>query len=273
MIYRLEKALDEAMRITKKESGEVVRKKMYSSHMTSRLAIPTHPILGKAGAYDTGLTPAQEAEFEELLGYDKGYLSNKSTFWNSYGIKIPAVGLVLNDDIPEDALTVAVLKGRSKTVGDIVFSKQAIKTNHKAKWILSNDETEAETVSDSLTWLAKAAIKFDAMNNEDLENYLKSTLVDVRGLSPKIIRGKVAGDVKTAPKKFLAIVTDKHQATKIFIHELVAYGILKTNKAAYVNEDGITVAYTINDLIEYINNKHNAKVVITWKKMLEEAKK
>lgn len=273
MIYRLEKALDESMRITKNEGGEVVRKKMYSTHMTARLAIPPHPTLAKTGAYDTGLTEAQEAEFETLLGHEKGYLNKKSTFWNSFGIKIPAIGLVLNDEIPEEALMVAVLKGRKKTVGDIVFSKAEIRTNHKAKWILSNDETEAEVLSDSLTWLAKAAVKFDEMSLENHENYLKSTLVDVRGMSPKIIRGKVAQDVKSSPKKFLAIATDKYQDTKIFIHELVAYGILKMNKAAYVNEDGVTVAYTIQDMIEFIGNKANAKAIIAWKKMLEEAKK
>lgn len=272
MIYRLERAADSSMRITKKESGEVVKKKFYSSHMTSRLAIPPHKTMPKT-AYDTGLTPAQEGEFEELLGYDKGTLGIKSQYWHSYGIKIPANGLVLNDELPEEALMLAVIKGRVKTVGDIALSKKDLKTNADAKWILSNEEAEAEATSEHVSWIAKAAIKFDSMTLEEMENYLKSQSIDSRGMSPKIVRGKVASDSLSSPKKFILIANDKYMNDKIFIHELVAYGILKMNKAAYLNEDDVTVAYTQGDMLEFIGNKANAKQVIAWKKQLEEAKK
>lgn len=273
MIYRLEKAFDEGMRITKTDSGEVVKKKFYSSHMTARLAVPSHKTLGKAGAFDTGLTANQEGELETLLEYNKGDLSNKSLFWTAYGIKIPAIGLVLNDEIPEEALMIAILKGRAKTVGDIVFTKSDIRKNANAKWILSNDEAEAEDMSNSITWIARASQKYDSMGIEDYENYLKSVGTDTRGMSTKIIRGRVAQDVKSSPKKFLLIAEDKYQTEKIFINDMIAYGILKMNKASYVNEDNAIVAYTQADMLEYINNKTNAKVVLAWKKQLEEAKK
>lgn len=272
MIYRLEKAHDSGMRITKKESGEVVKKKSYSTHMVNRLAIPPHKTMPKT-AFDTGLTPIQEGEFEELLGYDKGMLSNKSSFWLSYGIKIPAIGRVLNDEIPEEALIIAIIKGRVKTVGDIALSKKDLKSNADAKWILSNEEAEAESTADNVTWIAKASQKFDSMSLEDMENYLKSQSVDSRGMSSKIVRGKVAADVMSSPKKFLLISNDKYMNDKIFIHELVAYGVIKMNKSAYVNEDDVTIAYTQADMLELIGNKANAKQVIAWKKQLEEAKK
>lgn len=271
MVYRLEKAHDSGMRITKKESGEVVKKKSYSTHMVNRLAIPPHKTMPKT-AFDTGLTPVQEGEFEELLGYDKGYLNNKSPFWLSYGIKIPAIGLVLNDEIPEDALKIAIIKGRVKTVGDIALNKKDLKTNADAKWILSNEEAEAEVVADNITWIAKASQKFDSMSLEDMENYLKAQSVDSRGMSSKIVRGKVAADVMSSPKKFLMIANDKHMETKIFIHELVAYGIIQMNKANYIYDEA-TVAYSQGDMLEYVTNKANAKVILNWKKQLEESKK
>jgi hypothetical protein len=273
MIYRLEKAHAEGMRIIKKEGEGHVNQKMYSTNMVSRLAIPLNKILAKTGTYDTGLTELQEGEFEEMLGHEKGYLGKKSKFWNSYGIKIPAQGLTLNTESPEDALTIAIVKARAKTVGDVALTAKELKTNANAKWLLSSTEAEAMALTDTLTFLAKAAVKFDSMNNEDCENYLKSKNLDPRGMSPVIIRGKVAEDVHSSPKKFLALATDKHQADKIFIQELIMYGIIRMNKNSYLDMDENVIAYSQEEMLTFIGNKANAKATLGWKRQLEELKK
>lgn len=273
MIYRLEKAVSEGLKLTRNNSSDATRTKMYSTKMTARLAVPMHPTLAKTGKYNTGLTKQQEGELEVLMGHEPGTLSDKSTFWKTFGIIVPAQGLVLNDDIPEEALMIAVLKGRKETVGDIALTKADIRTNANAKWLLSNDESEAIVKATSLSQLAQAAVKYDSMNLEDMENYLKSKHIDTRGMSSNIIKGKVAEDVTSSPKRFLTIATDRYQADKIFIHELLAYGILKLNKNSYISEDGNTIAYSQQEMLDFINNKINAKAVIALRKQLEEYKK
>lgn len=273
MIYRLEKAIAEGLKLTRTNSSDAVRTKMYSSKMTARLAVPMHPTLAKTGKYNTGLTPKQEGELELMMGHEAGILNDKSTFWKTFGIIVPAQGLVLNDEIPEEALMIAVLKGRKNTVGDIALTKAEIRTNANAKWLLSNDESEAIVKASALSQLAQAAVKYDSMNLEDMENYLKSKHTDTRGMSSNIIKGKVAEDVTTSPKRFLAIANDKDQSNKIFIHELLAYGILKLNKNSYITEDNNTIAYSQQEMLDFVNNKMNAKTVIGFKKQLEEYKK
>jgi hypothetical protein len=265
MIYRLEKAQEEGMKITKK--GEPKPLKYYNSVVTSRLAIGQHPVI--RGGYDTGLTETQQKSFEEKIGLESGMLGIKSEYWLDFGIYVNADGSILDDANPEDELKIFQLKRRK----DVAQSKLETRTRAGIKWLLTSEEGEAEIETTKRDYLIKALAKFAEMTPNEMRTYLESQKTDTSNMSDIVIRKKVGDEAEKKPKQFLLIATDERKADKIFANELVKHGILKMNSTKYVNEDNIPIAYDDADMLVFIADKNNTQQVAIWKKMLTAAKK
>lgn len=265
MIYRLEKAQPEGMRITKK--GEPLPLKYYNSVVRSRLAVGMHPT--NKGAYDTGLSEAQQKAFEEEIGLDEGTLAPRSSYWADFGIFVNADGSILDDTFPEDKLKIHILRRRK----DVAKSQHEVKTKAGIKWLLTSEEMEAEIEADKRTSLTKALMAFDSMSEVELKEYLEAQKIDTSNMSPSVIRAKVGSDAEKKPKNFLLLVKDERKADKIFMHELVKFGVLRLNGAKYINEDNVPLAFNDDDMLVFLASKENTAQVATWKKQLNAAKK
>lgn len=265
MIYRLEKASAEGMKIIKK--GDTSPRKFYNHEATARLAIG--PNWKVRGAFDTGLTPEQETEFEELIGLDKGTLDKKNKeYWTPFGIMVQDGGILLDDSDPEDALKIAILKKRE----DMATSKHEARIKSGVKWLLYSEEGDAEVEVVKISDKALAFAKYSTMTIEDMNNYLRASNLNPDTMSEKIVRAKVGKSVDETPKKFLALANDKRQSDRIMINEMVAYEVLKMNKNSYINDEGMIMAHDMTSMLSWISDKQNVKALLGYKRMLEEAK-
>jgi hypothetical protein len=265
MIYKLEKALPEGMKITKK--GETAPLKYYSNVVSSRLAIAAHPVI--RGGYDTGLDETKQKYFEEAIGLEEGTLAIKSPWWMDFGIMVLAGGTMLNEVNPEDELKIFQLKRRK----DVAHSKLETKTKSGIKWLLTSEESEAEIETNRRDYLVNALSTFAAMTPNEMRTYLESQKTDTSNMSDIVVKKKVGDEAEKHPKKFLLISNDSRKADKIFINELVKYSIVKQANGKYINEDKAIIAYDDNDMLVYLADKNNTQQVAIWKKMLTSAKK
>lgn len=265
MIYKLEKAVEEGMKITKK--GESAPLKFYSSTVSARLAVGSHKVI--RGGFDTGLDERTQKEFEEKIGLEEGTLGIKSDWWADFGIYVKSDGLILNDDNPEDELKLFQLKRRK----DVATSKLELKSKSGVKWLLTSEESEAEVESTRRDYLISALKAFEAMSPDDMRQYLESQKIDTKSMSDTVVKKKVGDDAEKKPKKFLLVANDPRKTDKIFMNDLIKYGILRLNGTKYVNEDSVALAYSDDDMLVFLADKSNTQTVALWKKQLKAAKK
>jgi hypothetical protein len=265
MIYRLEKALPEGMRIVKK--GENAPLKFYNGVVSARLSIGMHPVL--KNAFDTGLDATKQKYFEEKIGLEEGALATRGSYWPDFGIKITADGLILNDENPEDELKLFQLNRRK----DVAKSALEARTKAGIKWILTSEESEAEIEVARRDYLINALKAFGDMTPTEMRTYLESQKMDTSNMNDSIVKKKVGDEAEKSPKKFLIIVNDPRKADKIFMHELIKYGVLKHNGTKYVNEDNVPLALSDDDMLVFLADKNNTAQVAIWKKQLGANKK
>lgn len=264
MIYRLEKATAEGMKITKK--GESAPLKFYSGAVSARLAIASHKTI--KGGFDTGLDEAKQKYFEEKIELEPGTLGVRSDYWADFGIYVKADGTVLDDENPEHELQLFQLKRRK----DVAFSKLEVRTKN-AKWLVTSEESEAEVETARRDYLINALRVFADMSPADMRSYLEAQKVDTSTMSDTVVKKKVGDEAEKKPKSFLLIANDSRKADKVFIYDLVKHGIIRQSANKYVNEENVPLAYSDDDMLVFLADNNNSTTIALWKKQLKAAKK
>lgn len=217
----------------------------------------------------TGLSKEQERHFEEVLNLPPKELDRNSKFWTEWNVKVGAGGKFFNDEQPQDALALIVLKQRAHIGSTLADSKKSGIT-----YILTSEDHEAKVAIDNRTYKKKAFSHLDKMTPEDLRNYLVATNRKVAGMSPEAIEDMVGREAELDPKRFLEIALDEDRDLKVFVNELVHTGIFIKNGTAFVDRatDDI-VSYGLEGTVEYFKDIKNQSYYIELQKQLAKKKK
>jgi hypothetical protein len=270
MKYKLERFKSAGLSIT--VDGN---KKDYKVYGKTRVRIgATQDLKSKITKAITGLTKKQEEHYEDSLRLERGSLAPQSPFWRSWGIYIDMNGTYLDDELPEEALAIHVLKARP----DVADSTHEARTKLRAssspiEYVLTNAENEAEANIESTTYLMKAMLLLNEMSIEQMREHLIMIGDSPYNMSDKLIRSKINDMAINESKRFFDLSTDVHKKEILFINELVNYTILKKFGSQFIDANQQIVAFSMPDMISFIKNPENSKQVAGLKKELSVAKK
>lgn len=220
------------------------------------------------GRFYTGLTPAEEVEFETKLNKPKGTLSPLSKFWmdeESLVLKISGDSdkIYMDDDMGE--LRYRVAKANPKIANS---AKDYNPIMHD--FIIYEPEIELEVEATKVEIELEASEKFSKLSGEKVKDLAAFYSLPTIGLEDKQIKINVFKKVKESPKKFLQTLEDPHYKNKVFINKCVREDVLKKRDRGYFwpEEKVVPIAVSMNDLIEKLENKDNQDLVIRLKSEL-----
>lgn len=225
------------------------------------------PISLSTGQRVTGLTAEDEAELEGQMGLEKGTLKKNSKFWDDYTIVILGNQLVLDDSEPEQALKLKVLKANKTKIAQSIKEWRTEKPD--ALFYIHSEEEEAKIENVGFKFKRKANSHFDGMSIDDMRDALLFYNIKSETLSNEAIEAKLYKQLELNPRGFLAIVEDEGYKTKLFVKQLVKMDILQTKGAGFTFE-GEMLAYSLDKAVEYLQDKDNSNMLLTFKQMLQE---
>ena len=221
----------------------------------------------------TGLTKEDEARFEELLGFEKGYLrkinirEDRVNYWTDYTVDFNGDEIVVLDtEIPEQELAYLVLKAQKK----VAKSMAELKTNGYAEFVIFDEEDEAVKENKRGKNKRMASNLFDEMSTNDQKNVLMLYGRPTESTSPAMIENQLMKLMEDDPAQFLAHAKDPNLKSKVFVLELVRAGILAKKGGAFTEYgDDSVLAYNMDEMVKYLDAKANNAKVIQFKEALK----
>jgi hypothetical protein len=226
----------------------------------------------KTGHPKTGLTKEQEREFEDLLHLNKGELSNRSSWWLDFIVKVGGDTLILDMDEDEDALAFYFLKGHPK----VAFGHDELKKNSKAVFVLYNDVDQAKQIVRSRNVKKEAYAKFNEMDTQEQVDVLMVMGEKIVSHDPYIVESMMGRVVEKSPAQFLEIAGDDNFKLKLFVMKCVHFDILTRSRGRTLNEAIISfgndvLGEGIDAVVEVLRHKTNQKLYLALDKRLETA--
>jgi hypothetical protein len=222
------------------------------------------PYFTRSGQVYTGLTPEDEKRFEKVLRYKEGELANhNSAFWNNFHIRSYGKDIYLDLDNALDELKYTFLKNHKDVKNGIADMKA------NAKYILINQETEAEEANKFGRVKRRALKEFDRLTPTEIRQALRIFGHNADSLSAEAAEAKLMEIVEGNPEKFIEKwVNNQTKDTEALIKTAVSKNILRKNKTVYKYGTDV-IGYTLEDAIDYIDNPINQDVKITILRELE----
>ena len=220
--------------------------------------------LSRAG-YQTGLTETDEKYLEKQLGYIEGTLSKRSPFWKEYAFKIPGESdfpLYLSE--PQMFLDYSLCKANSK----IANSEEEINTlTHD--FVLIDAEEQSKKELTRITHHDQAIISYTKMSVKEMKDALKLLGFNSANMSENLTRTTLRNAIDENPNKFNGIINDPDYQSRVFIKDLELNRILNKNGTKYYFGDiNNVIGNTMEEVIDYLNDKSNNEVKIQLKKAL-----
>jgi hypothetical protein len=236
------------------------------SSLPKTRTVYTGAALDADGLYKTGLTQEEEALYEAELGLAKGTLGRTNgTFWgnlelrlnNDKATKFPTSSIM--DVIRFRALTernnVAKNQLEARNNPNTEFVVEDLEAQAKALEIEANLELEAmEKFSETTTAEKKGIFKI-------LNSTKKMPMRGIENLSETIIKAELYKELKSDPKEFIRVVTDKDLTTRILVADLLEKGML-TKKSNYYVYEGESLGSSIDGVIEFFKDPRKQSIKI-----------
>lgn len=244
-----------------------------SSYPKSNFVIGTE--LGKDGMYKTGLTKEEERKYEMELSLPLGTLNKRSEWWSSGAGNIEirlnrTKATLFTIETPLDELKHKVMLQSSKICNSTLEKSKY----PNAYFIIEDKEADAET----------EAVAFDSefeayeilMKTADKRGLLK-VIVSKQGktgidtFSDSMIKSELIKEMKKDPATFITTANNPELKTRIFIENLLEYGILKKNGNYYKNGDD-PIGNSTEEVIGYFNDLKNQSIRMSLDNKLNKIK-
>lgn len=201
------------------------------------------------GKIVTGIEPS---EFKELMPeFSGGY----SEYFKNFKVRLTAEERILDLARTSDLIIYKFLLTRS----EIAKSKEEVTS--QTKFILIDEEKEAEKETTKADLKFKAMTYLNDMSAEEQGNFLKLFGYSTRMLSTSVVRSKLIGILEHDPKTFLTKYSDKNKATRMLLASLIQADILQTrSNSVYFNEELIGASEDL--AVEYLNSARNQEMKI-----------
>lgn len=222
------------------------------------------------GGYKTGLTPAEEREYEKRLGLKEETLSRHSPWWGENIMfrlekNKPNIFVI---DTPMAELKYKCLLASSK----IAKSELDIKTSPNATYYIVDDEFKAQAETEQADYEFEAHELLMKLNAEEKRSALRLFgKKGVASLSENVVKAELLKQIKKDPKLFTSILKDKRLKSRLIAEELVDYGII-TRSGHYFRNGDDTIASSTDEVIDYLEDLKNQSVVLAMKSRLAKKK-
>ena len=209
------------------------------------------PYFTRSGSIYTGLTPEDERYFEKALGYEEGHLSKSSDFWTTFCVKVGSRTVILDDQIPRQAMIIKFLSGHKRVATSLD------KLDAGKDYLLINREAEA-VEANKINKLRRDAIKeFDKMSLEQMRKCLRLFGVKADTMSNELVESTLFNFVDKQPKKFFdKWVNNTAKETEFVLEEAIAKGVIRKDKTHYFYGSDM-FADSLEDAIAYLDAKKN----------------
>lgn len=208
----------------------------------------------RSGNIYTGLTSEDQSRLEKELGYNEGYLSQNSSFWDTFAIKLGRKDLILNTDKPEDELKYLFLKNHKRVADGLN------KITPATDYVLINKDSEAKEANKKNQIKRDAYRELDKMSIEDMRKCLRLYGIKSDTMSNELIEAKITEQIEQSPEKFLLKwVNNPNKEINFIIEEAIAKNIIRKNRAQYFFGTDL-IGTGIEDVIAYLNNKKNQDI-------------
>lgn len=269
------------MEVTEKETKKTKKIVIQSIGKEKFSGLATYPKattvltveLGKDG-YKTGLTQAEEREYEKVLQLPEKALAKKHNdaykpnFWSDLEIRFQNKKIELDLEDPIDYLKYRVCLESTK----VCNSELERNKWPSAEFIIIDEEDVANKQSIDIDYEVEAIEKFANTTVDEkrgiLKLYGKTRTEDT---TESIIRTTLYAEMKKDPKRFLEIVNDKSMKSKIFLKELLTAGIIKQKGNYFTNGDD-PIGNSTDEVVHFLNDKKNTSVVEALKSKLKSTK-
>lgn len=229
--------------------------------------------------YITGLSKAEEVQYENQLGLAEGTLDKFSDYWSNFRIRLDNDIKKLNDDEPASAIQISILKTYSQTLtGDysdciVAGSLDEIDNRPHATIVMLNPEEEADRSSKLREIKEDAIILSRNFSDEQFKDFaiFINPYADVSRISPKIIKESVLKWRDEHPKEFIEILEkDKSFKKKVMLHKLVNKGIIYIKSGSYYDkQNDEIIGYDLISTIEFLFKPANKHVIDKYNTMLK----
>ena len=212
------------------------------------------------------LNAEEQAYFETELGLEKGTLSRNSPYWIEYFVPLD-IENTFDTDIPEHALILKVLD----TKKIVAKSMDELKKNPYAEYVIYKEAEEAKVSNLSRQSKKKAYALLDKMTMAEMIKTLIAYGEKPYNMDAEVIEDLIGRKLEENPDKFITIVSDPNVDVRIFLNELVHYGIISTKSKQYIY--GQSNWGEVERAIDFLMEKENSELYISLGKQLQEAKK
>jgi hypothetical protein len=220
----------------------------------------------RTGELTKVLTDEEQIKFENELGFERGTLSRNSPFWVEFFVPLE-VDNTFDTEIPIHALFLKVLE-KKKIVAK---SLAELKTNAYAKYVIYNDVAEAKVANISRKSKKEAYGLFSQMSQAEMVKTLVAYGKKPYDMDPEVVENTIGDLIEQDADKFTTIVTDPNLEQRIFLNELVNYGVIITRSKQFIYDQ--TNMGELERAVEFITAKENSDLYISLQRQLQEAKK
>lgn len=206
----------------------------------------------------TGLTKAEQLEFEQEMNLQPGSLSpyNKA-FWSQLNniIKVPKEGLQLDcDNNIKHKLWYKLLLVNSK----VAKTKEDLAVNSIADVVLTSTEQEAKIDTAKFKQKTLAYAKFAAMSQDDKINFLKvydgARFKVNNSTKPDLIDSTLGSIVDSRPAEFLSTFEDPFYKDFILVEDLLSANIITRKGGRYFATGGEELGQSKEQIISKLRS-------------------
>ena len=208
----------------------------------------------RSGNKYTGLTDEDAKRLEEACGFQDGWLSPFSDFWNTFSVKLGAKGLTLHTENPMDELQYLFLKGHKRIANGL----SNVKPSHN--YILVNKDFEAEEQNKINKVKREAVMAFGKLSLQDMRKCLRIYGEKSDTYSNEFIESRLFTLIEKDPDKFLRLwVNNKTKETQYIIEMAVSKNVIRKNRTNYMYGTDV-IGNSLDDAISYLDDKKNQDI-------------
>lgn len=215
------------------------------------------PYWTRTGNIYTGLTKELQAELEQALRYEPGYLAPTSDYWTTFAIKVGRDGFRFSTDNPLGLLMYNFLKDHKRVAYGID------KVRPSTDYLLINENTEAEQMNKRNKIRREAYRSFDKMSIEEMRKCLRLFGMKSDNLSNELVESKLAEIIEGNAQLYLTKwVENKDRDIYYMVETAIAKNIIRKNKSLYYYGTDV-IGNGIDDVVAFFKDKTNQDIKLS----------
>lgn len=242
------------------------------SHVASFLAPGatnnyTVPLNSSTGRPSKILTDEERKELEKQLEVDLNHNKAKDNYFSNYVVSLGKSTTRLDLNEPYQFLNFKVLQANKL---EIAPSKERINDKGTYKYYIKDSEVEAESEAKESEFEEKLYDYFGQLKRDRKKMIkfmeLKGKRVDhknvkdnflIQNLREMFIKGN-----KGAQEEFVKLMEDKNFETRVLISKALKVRAISKDRNNYSLEGGEIIAHSMEELVKYLNDNQETKVLI-----------